>query len=194
MKNTKAKPKTTEPAPYQVLGVSPNASPAEVTAAYKVLAQIFHPDRFADSPESVRREAEARMKALNDAYASARRGYLLEPAPSNGIPTYSGGPGYARFAGVPWEEACRRRAEQAAKANEARRARDRAAKSGHAVPVPRRGRAFPSKLTGLGLAEYTNNVTCRNCRTLMWLPEGWKQRLADTVYFCSSCEHLLLAR
>ena len=91
-------------------------------------------------------------------------------------------------------EACRRRAEQAAKANEARRARDRAAKSGTAVPIPRRGRAFPSKLTGLGLAEHTNNVTCRNCRTLMWLPSGWKERLADTVYFCSSCEHLLLSR
>ena len=192
MKKTKAK--TIEQAPFEVLGVAPNASPAEVTAAYKVLAQIFHPDRFAGSPENVQREAELRMKALNEAYSFARRGYLVEKPPTNGVGDYSGGPGYVKWAGVPWEEACRRRAEQAAKANEARRARDRAAKSGHAVPVPRKGRAFPSKLTGLGLAEYTNNVTCRNCRTLMWLPEGWKQRLGDTVYFCSSCEQVLLAR
>ena len=191
MKKTKAK---TELAPYEVLGVSPTASPAEVTAAYKVLAQIFHPDRFADSPESVRREAEVRMVALNDAYASARRGYLIDRPPNGAGSPHRGGPGSVKWAGVPWEEACRRRAEQAAKANEARLARDRAAKSGTAVPVPRRGRAFPSKLTGLGLAEHTNNVTCRNCRTLMWLPSGWKERLADTVYFCSSCEQLLLAR
>ena len=193
MKNTKQK--TTELAPYEVLGVSPSATPAEVTAAYKVLAQIFHPDRFADSPESVRREAEVRMKTLNEAYSFARRGHLVDRPPSNGVgPNYAGGPGYAKWAGVPWEEACRRRAQQAAKANADRLARDRAAKSGHAVPVPRRGRVYPSKLTGLGLAEHTQNVTCRNCRTLMWLPQGWKQRLADTVFFCSSCEQLLLAR
>ena len=193
MKTPKAK--TTELAPYEVLGVSPNATPSEVTAAYKVLAQIFHPDRFADSPESVRREAEVRMKALNDAYSFARRGYLVDRPPSNGTgPTRPGGPGYAKFAGVPWEEACRRRAQQAAEANAARLARDRAARSGNAVPLRRKGRQFPTKLTGLGLAEYTNNVTCRNCKTLMWLPQGWKQQLADTVYFCSSCEHLLLAR
>jgi hypothetical protein len=193
VKNTKAK--TTELAPYEVLGVSPSATPAEVTAAYKVLAQIFHPDRFADSPENVRREAEVRMKTLNEAYSFARRGHLVDRPPPNGLgDNYKGGPGYTKWAGVPWEEACRRRAQQAAKANADRAARDRAARSGNAVPVPRRGRTFPSKLTGLGLAEHTQNVTCRNCRTLMWLPEGWKHRLADTVYFCSNCENLLLAR
>jgi hypothetical protein len=188
------KQQTTELAPYEVLGVSPSATPAEVTAAYKVLAQIFHPDRFNGSPESVQKEAELRMKSLNEAYSFARRGHLMDRPPANGITNHTGGPGHVKWAGVPWEEACRRRAQQAAKANADRLARDKAARSGNAVPVPRRGRVFPSKLTGLGLAEHTQNITCRNCRTLMWLPQGWKQRLADTVYFCSTCEQILLAR
>jgi len=192
VKNTEQK--TTELAPYEVLGVSPTATPAEVTAAYKVLAQIFHPDRFNGSPETVQKEAELRMKSLNEAYSLARRGHLVDRPAANGMTNYSGGPGYVKWAGVPWEEACRRRAQQAAKANADRLARDKAARSGNAVPVPRRGRVFPSKLTGLGLAEHTQNITCRNCRTLMWLPQGWKQRLGDTVYFCSSCEQILLAR
>lgn len=91
MKNTTQK--TTELAPYEVLGVSPSATPAEVTAAYKVLAQIFHPDRFNGAPESVQREAEVRMKSLNEAYSFARRGHLVDRPPANGMTNYSGGPG-----------------------------------------------------------------------------------------------------
>ena len=68
--------------PYEILGVSPKASPREITEAYKVLAQIFHPDRFIDAPENVRQEAERRMKNLNQAYSLARKGVGSKPLKS----------------------------------------------------------------------------------------------------------------
>ncbi len=48
----------------------PDASRAEIRAAYRVLVQIFHPDRHADSTEAVRVVAAREMKLLNDAYAT----------------------------------------------------------------------------------------------------------------------------
>lgn len=185
-----------ELAPYQVLGVSPKASPAEVMAAYKVLAQIFHPDRFAGSPEGVRKEAEQRMKALNEAYALARKGHLISrPPAANGGSTVRGyGPASTTWAGVPWHEACRRRATEMQKAEQARKERERSAKSGNAIPEPRKGRMFPSIMTGQGLARHTNNITCKQCKTLVWLPPGWQQQLDNTVYYCPGCRHLVLSR
>jgi curved DNA-binding protein CbpA len=56
--------------PHEVLGVRPDASRAEIRAAYRVLVQIFHPDRHADSTEAVRMVAAREMKLLNDAYAT----------------------------------------------------------------------------------------------------------------------------
>lgn len=48
----------------------PDASRAEIRAAYRVLVQIFHPDRHADSTEAVRMVAAREMKLLNEAYAT----------------------------------------------------------------------------------------------------------------------------
>ena len=80
--------------PYGVLGVSPKASRAEVTEAYRTMVQIFHPDRHQSSPEAVRAAAEAQMKQLNEAYAIVRRGL---PAPRRGD---DGGVGGARPSGI----------------------------------------------------------------------------------------------
>ena len=59
--------------PYQLLGVSREASREEVTEAYRALAQIYHPDRYADAAPRVQAEAHKRMQALNAAYADVRR-------------------------------------------------------------------------------------------------------------------------
>lgn len=57
--------------PHEILGVSPNATPEEVRAAYKVLARIYHPDRFQGDTATVQAEAGRRMAELNSAYEAA---------------------------------------------------------------------------------------------------------------------------
>ncbi|MCR4922235.1 MAG: DnaJ domain-containing protein [Bacteroidaceae bacterium] len=56
-------------ADYDELGVSPDASDDEVRAAYKRLALLYHPDRAANLGEDVRREAERKLKRINEARA-----------------------------------------------------------------------------------------------------------------------------
>ena len=49
---------------YEVLGVPPDATPTEIKAAYRKLAQLWHPDRNPDNPAAVEQ-----FKALQEAYA-----------------------------------------------------------------------------------------------------------------------------
>ncbi len=63
---------------YQTLGLRPGASTAQVVAAYRELAKVWHPDQFAAAPE-LRGQAERRMKALNAAYRHIRA-QLSDPA------------------------------------------------------------------------------------------------------------------
>lgn len=68
---------------YQVLGVGVDAELEEVRRAYYRKAQLFHPDRYAGAPEPDRRQAEAEMKAVNEAWntlrdSEARRRYDLD--------------------------------------------------------------------------------------------------------------------
>ncbi len=57
---------------YDLLEVSPNASPEVIKAAYRQLAMKYHPDRQAGERE--RKHAEEIMKAINAAYET-----LIDP-------------------------------------------------------------------------------------------------------------------
>jgi curved DNA-binding protein CbpA len=52
---------------YDVLGVSPTADDFVIKAAYKALAQRYHPDKFANNPRDAA-DAENKMRQLNEAY------------------------------------------------------------------------------------------------------------------------------
>ena len=53
---------------YEVLGLSENASEAEIKAAYRKLALKWHPDKFATKSQKEREEANQKMKEVNQAY------------------------------------------------------------------------------------------------------------------------------
>lgn len=52
--------------PYTVLGVSENATDAEIKKAYRELAKKYHPDNYQDSP--LADVASEKMKEVNEAY------------------------------------------------------------------------------------------------------------------------------
>lgn len=52
--------------PYEVLGVSPNASKEEIEKAYRKLIREYHPDQYGDNP--LRKLAEEKLQEVNEAY------------------------------------------------------------------------------------------------------------------------------
>lgn len=199
--------------PHEVLGVSPNASSAEVSEAYRTLAQIYHPDRYVGAPEDVRREAERRMKELNEAYKAAR-----DRAPARVV---SGGPNAGPAPGIwvgtmpgTWARWARRSGDQLKRDRGARRLSDRAAqehdvqaqvardmrmRSAREAPrgdarARRKARSARGVVGGLGQALHTNELRCGGCRSIQRLPGGWRDRLADTEYLCSLCGQVILSR
>lgn len=57
--------------PYTVLGVSENATDAEIKKAYRELAKKYHPDNYQDSP--LADVASEKMKEVNEAYDEIQR-------------------------------------------------------------------------------------------------------------------------
>lgn len=54
---------------YQVLGVDPSASSAEIRSSYLALARRYHPDRLSGVPPAERQRAAARMARINAAWS-----------------------------------------------------------------------------------------------------------------------------
>ncbi len=79
---------------YRALGVSPDASPADITKAYRALARRLHPDRNPDDPG-----AEERFKQVSAAYdvvgdATKRKQYdEIRRLAAGGNPFAAPGPG-----------------------------------------------------------------------------------------------------
>lgn len=53
---------------FKMLGLNADASPAEISAAYRSLAQMYHPDKVAALAPEFQALAEMRMKEINAAY------------------------------------------------------------------------------------------------------------------------------
>lgn len=176
-----------------------------MSEAYRVLAQIFHPDRFVGSPERIKEEAQRRMQDLNEAYAQACNGGS-RGAPDRGrrrstpwrttstAPPRPGGPAMdTRAANLGWESAARYRAAMAVRHREQREAEERALPSGQAV-AKLKTTFRPSMLLGLGLARETNRLRCKGCNSIQLLPPGWRDRLSSVDYHCCYCDRRILAR
>lgn len=58
--------------PYEVLGVSENASDEEIKKAYKELVKKYHPDKYQDNPLSDL--AEEKLQEINEAYDMLMKG------------------------------------------------------------------------------------------------------------------------
>ncbi|MFC7300716.1 J domain-containing protein [Cognatiluteimonas weifangensis] len=58
--------------PYRVLGLTADASDAEVDLAWRRLIAQYHPDRLAGAAAELRRQAEARSREINAAYDRIR--------------------------------------------------------------------------------------------------------------------------
>ena len=53
---------------YEILGLKPGASPDEVKLAYRDLAMVWHPDRFAANNPRLKEKAQEELKKINAAY------------------------------------------------------------------------------------------------------------------------------
>ncbi|HEU4773340.1 MAG TPA: DnaJ domain-containing protein [Lysobacter sp.] len=54
--------------PYAVLGVTTEASDADIERAYRRLISQYHPDRLDGAAAELRRQAEAKAREINGAY------------------------------------------------------------------------------------------------------------------------------
>ena len=54
--------------PYRVLGLTEDASDAEVDLAWRRLIAQYHPDKLTGVADELRRQAEIRARAINAAY------------------------------------------------------------------------------------------------------------------------------
>lgn len=73
--------------PYEVLGVSHDASEDEIKKAYRELARKYHPDNYANNP--LADLAQEKMKEINEAYDVLTKGGSTASGSTSGT-SYSG--------------------------------------------------------------------------------------------------------
>ena len=61
--------------PYEILGIARDATLAEAKAAYRRLAELFHPDRLGGVRDEVRAEGVRRMREANAAIKAVRESF-----------------------------------------------------------------------------------------------------------------------
>lgn len=59
--------------PYKILGISSTATDDEVKKAYRRLAMKYHPDKMENMGESMKKQAEAQFREINEAYETIKR-------------------------------------------------------------------------------------------------------------------------
>ena len=74
--------------PYDILGITPNATNEEVKSAYRALAKKYHPDNYVDSP--IADLAQSKMQDINWAYDEILRERTTQGG-SNSQKTYTSG-------------------------------------------------------------------------------------------------------
>src|ERR687885_454465 len=57
----------------EVLGLEPGATAQEIKTAYRDMAKVWHPDRFAHDPR-LQQKAQERLKEINEAYRALLSG------------------------------------------------------------------------------------------------------------------------
>lgn len=67
-----------DPSPYDILGVSREASAVDIRTAYQALVRQYHPDRVASMPSEFQEVAERKTKEINAAYTQLKRSGRLE--------------------------------------------------------------------------------------------------------------------
>ena len=59
--------------PYRALGVTEDATQAEIDQAWRRLMSQYHPDKYANAAPELRRKAETRAREINGAYDRIRK-------------------------------------------------------------------------------------------------------------------------